>query len=122
MEKLNSFLRGHRILKIDHAPVEGGWSFCVEWLEGESGTEDWRRKPRVDWKERLEPVVFERFAKLREQRKKIAAEDGIPPYMVMTDAQLAEAAKPETLTLDILRKIDGVGGARIEKYAARLLA
>lgn len=51
--ELNSFLRGHRVLKVDHALVDGGWTFCVEWLEGESGTVDWKRKPRVDWKEKL---------------------------------------------------------------------
>ena len=79
------------------------------------------RKLRVDWKEKLEPNVFERFAKLRERRKKIAAEDGVPPYMVMTDSQLAEAAKPDALTLDVLRRIEGFGEMRIKKYGERLL-
>ena len=41
--------------------------------------------------------------------------------MVMTDAQMAEAAKPEVLNEAILRKIDGFGEARIGKYAARLI-
>ena len=86
-----------------------------------SGLADWKRKPRIDWREKLAPEVFDRFVKLRERRKKIAAEDGVPPYMVMTDAQMAEAAGFECLTSDTFRRIEGFGEARIAKYASRLL-
>ena len=41
--------------------------------------------------------------------------------MVMTDAQLAEAAKPEELTEAVLRSIEGFGEARMKKYAEALL-
>ena len=118
--EMNAFLRGHRVLKVDHASVEGGWAFCVEWLEGTPPVE-WTRKPRVDWKERLEPTVFERFSELRARRKGIAADEGVPPYMVMTDAQLAEAAKPDRLTLAWLKQIEGFGESRVAKYGARLV-
>lgn len=121
LDALNSFLRGHRVLKVDHALVDGGWAFCVEWLEGENGLENWKRKPRVNWREKLEPGAFARFAALRERRKEIASQEGIPPYMIMTDAQMADAAKPEVLTLDDLRKIDGFGDARIRKYGDKLI-
>ena len=119
-EELNGFLRSHRILKVDKAFYDGGWAFCVEWLEGDTAASEWKRKPRVDWREKLDPEVFERFAKLRERRKVIAIEEGVPPYMVMTDAQMAEAAQAEVLTLDVLRKIDGFGHSRIEKYGKSL--
>lgn len=80
----------------------------------------WREK-RIDYREILEPDVFARFAALREKRKAIANEEGVPPYMVMTDAQLAEAAKPEHLTEEVLRKIEGFGEARMKKYAAKFI-
>lgn len=121
IEVLNAFLRSHRVLKVDKAFADGGWCFCVEWIEGENTTGDWKRKVRVDWKEKLAPEVFERFAKLRERRKKIAAEDGVPPYMVMTDAQMAEAAKPAALTPEVLRRIEGFGEMKMKKYGERLL-
>jgi len=119
-EELNAFLRGHRALQIEKAFAGNGWAFCVEWLDG-SPTSGNARVKRIDYREILEPDVFARFAKLRERRKVIALEDGVPPYMVMTDAQMAEAAKPEELTAEDLKKINGFGVARFEKYGDRLL-
>lgn len=46
---------------------------------------------------------------------------GRKSYMVMTDSQLAEAAKPDALTPDVLRRIEGFGEMRIKKYGERLL-
>lgn len=122
---LNAFLRGHRVLQVQKNAFAEGWGFCVEWLEGpKSGVanENWRKNPRIDYREVLEAVVFERFARLRERRKAIAVEEGIPPYMVMTDAQLAELAKVETPQIADMKKIEGVGDARVTKYGERLLA
>ena len=121
---LNAFLRSHRVLQVEKNVFTEGWGFCVEWMEGSSSggaNENWRKNPRIDYREVLEPVVFERFAKLRERRKAIAAEEGIPPYMIMTDAQLAELAKREAPQIPDLNKIEGVGDARITKYGERLL-
>ena len=120
-EEMNSFLRGHRAINIEKAFAGNGWAFCVEWIEGgvSKGVE-WRQK-RIDYREVLSSEEFERFAILRERRKAIANEDGVPPYMVMTDAQMAEASKAEVLDESVLRKIDGFGDARIGKYARRIL-
>ena len=52
----------------------------------------------------------------------IALEDGVPPYMVMTDAQMAEAVKDGDPTPETLKKLEGFGTARLEKYAGRLCA
>ena len=124
--QLNAFLRSHRILQVERQAFRDGWGFCVEWMDGTQPSkvngELWRKTQRVDYREILEPAAFERFSKLREKRKGIAAEMGIPVYMVMTDAQLAEVAKLETPTLVEVRKIESVGEARIEKYVERLLS
>ena len=122
-DEMNAFLRGHRVLQIERAFAVSGWAFCVEWLEGEDGVAKgkWRER-KIAYREVLEPAVFARFAVLREKRKSIAQQEGIPPYMVMTDAQLAEAAKPEALTESHLRSIEGFGEARVKKYAQRLIS
>ena len=117
--ELNAFLRGHRVLKLEHAFTGNGWSFCVEWLEG-STTAGFEKARRVDYREKLEPEVFTRFAKLRERRKMIALEDGVPPYMVMTDAQMAETVKDAYPTPETLKEVTGFGAGRLEKYAERL--
>ncbi|MBP5510084.1 MAG: HRDC domain-containing protein [Kiritimatiellae bacterium] len=117
--ELNAFLRGHRVLQVEKTFTGNGWSFCVEWLEG-STSAGFEKTRRIDYRETLEPEVFERFAKLRERRKAIAQEDGVPPYMVMTDAQMAEAVKDAYPTLETLRGLTGFGAGRFEKYGERL--
>lgn len=123
--QLNAFLRSHRVLQVERHAFEGGWGFCVEWMDGAStggsGNENWRKTPRIDYKEVLSSEEFERFSQLRERRKKISQEDGVPPYMVMTDAQLAEIAKMEKPDICLLKQIEGVGVARMDKYGERLL-
>lgn len=101
-----------------------GWGFCVEWMDGVGGQADagnWRKNPRIDYREVLDQKTFERFAHLRERRKAIAAEDGIPPFMILTDAQMAELAKMETPMPNDLGKINGVGEEKVKKFAERLL-
>ena len=127
-EQLNLFLRTHRVLQVERAAFPSGWAFCVEWIDGTGAGNGgggplpfYRAVPKVDYREVLSPEVFARFAKLRERRKAIALADGVKPYVVMTDAQLAELAKAESPSLADLRKIEGVGEARIEKFAERLL-
>ena len=122
--QLNAFLRSHRVLQVERHAFEQEWGFCVEWMDGtssSSGSENWRKTPRIDYKEVLSVDEFDRFSRLRERRKKISQEDGVPPYMVMTDAQLAEIAKMENPQILALERIEGVGMARVEKFGERLL-
>ena len=121
-DEMNAFLRGHRVLQIEKAFSGNGWAFCVEWLEGTSVSSKPPYQKRIDYREILEPDAFERFAKLRERRKAIAQEDGVPPYMVITDAQMAAAVKDGGPTLESLKAADGFGDARLKKYGERLLS
>ena len=124
---LNAFLRSHRVVKVDKAVFPEGWAFCVEWLEGNApsgvpaGSAFYRLAGKIDYREILSPEVFEKFAKLRERRKKIAEEDGVKPYVVMTDAQLAEIAKLENPTVALIGKIPGVGESRVKQFVKRLI-
>jgi len=120
LNEMNTFLRGHRVLQIEKSFAGNGWAFCVEWLEGTQTSPRPSYQRRIDYRDVLEPEVFERFAKLRERRKAIAQEDGVPPYMVMTDAQMAEAVKDGEPTLDVLKRVEGFGEARLSKYGERL--
>lgn len=121
-DEMNAFLRGHRVLQIEKAFAGNGWAFCVEWLEGSAVATKPPYQKRVDYREILDPETFERFAKMRERRKIIAQEDGVPPYMVITDAQMAVAVKDGEPTVEAMKKIDGFGEARLKKYGERLLS
>jgi superfamily II DNA helicase RecQ len=97
----------------------------VEYLErggegGGPGTAD-RAKRGVDYKEVLSAEDFAVFAKLRDLRKEMAEKEGVPPYAVFTNEQLAAMVTTKADTQAALAKIDGIGSARIEKYAAAFL-
>lgn len=119
LEEMNAFLRGHRVLQIEKAFTGNGWAFCVEWLEGGAAAKPPYQK-RIDYREVLDEATFARFARLRDRRKAIAQEDGVPPYMVMTDAQMADAVKDGEPTEETLKKIEGFGAARFAKYGSRI--
>lgn len=117
--EMNAFLRSKRILQVENQLVTVGqsafWSFCLRYLdEVSSGTD---KKRVVDYKELLDEESFKRFVKMRDIRKKLAEDEGIPAFAVFTNAELAEMAKIMQLTVAAMRKIEGIGEKKIEKYA-----
>lgn len=122
--EVNKFLRSVRVLQVQKEFVNLGsqsfWSLCVEYIES-SAVRAKNAGPKVDYKEVLSPEDFELFAKLRELRKELATEEAIPVYAVCTNEQLAEIAKQRPVTLSALKKIDGLGDAKVEKYGERLV-
>ena len=124
-EALNGFLRAHRVLKVDKSVFPEGWAFCVEWMDGAAAAPTpfgAYQREKIDYMKVLSPEVFARFSELRKRRKAIADADGVKPFVVMTDAQLAKVAEIEKPTMADLKKVDGFGEAKAEKYGARLLA
>lgn len=125
-ERLNVFLRSHRILSVKQRDFPEGWGFCVEWFDGVSNqSSHWENVPyhreKVDYMKVLSPEEFKRFSDYRKRRKEIADTDGVKPFVIMTDAQMAELSKIDNPTKSTLKKIDGFGEARIEKYGDRIL-
>jgi ATP-dependent DNA helicase RecQ len=57
------------------------------------------------------------FAKLRKLRKSIADEDGLPPYVVFSDATLIDMADILPTSYGELLAVNGVGQRKLEKYA-----
>jgi ATP-dependent DNA helicase RecQ len=56
------------------------------------------------------------FEKLRELRKEIAAKEGIPAYMVFSDASLRDMCRKKPVSLVQFSAINGVGTVKLEKY------
>jgi superfamily II DNA helicase RecQ len=128
-EELNRFLRSHRAVSVEKELIHAGgtacWCFCVEYLFGSPS--DGRGSPggargRVDYKELLSEEDFKVFVRLREVRKQLAAREAIPVYAVCTNGQLAEIVKARAATLADLKKVNGFGDAKAEKYGEALLA
>ncbi len=123
MEDMNRFLRGYRVLTLDRQCHEGVWRFCVTYqpsLADEAGSPAPGEK--IDYKQALDAGTFALFSHLRTVRKMLAEKEGLPPYAVFTNEQLAGIARCRCGTQAELGKIDGVGPARLEKYGAAMLA
>lgn len=122
-EDMNIFLRSKKVLEVSEHVVsnERGahWCFRIKYLdEGTGGSE----RQRIDYRELLDVPTFQRFSRMREIRKMLALEDGVPPFAIFSDAELAELAKlPEPLTLAAMRSIKGIGEKKVEKYGGRFL-
>lgn len=127
---MTRFLATHRVLHVERRFVELGaesfWALCVDYLCDPNGTNtpsvDRASRNRIDYKSVLNPTQFRLFAALRELRKELAAEDGIPVYAIFTNEQLAQFVQRNVRNRSELKKIDGLGDARVEKYADRLLS
>ena len=127
-DRLNAFLRSHRVLQVARNALPDGWAFCVEWLEGEASARADRfgrgggGGAPVDYMAQLEPEEFLRYARMRDARRDLAQGDGVPSYAVLTNAQMAEIAKLEHPSLADMRKVRGVGEKTVKRYGAALLA
>jgi superfamily II DNA helicase RecQ len=126
---MNAFLRSHRVLKVERHFVADGehsfWTFCVDFMDGPGGTSSGSSsgggKSKIDYREVLKPDEFALFSRLRELRKELAATESVPVYVVFTNEQLAQFVQRRVTTREALEQIDGVGGARLEKYGQQLL-
>lgn len=76
---------------------------------------------RPDYRELLNETDFAVFNKLRQERKKWSEAEGVPPYVVFTNEQLAEMIRQRVQTREGLQKIEGIGAGRVEKYGAAIL-
>ncbi len=69
-------------------------------------------------RERYEFEEYDRtlFERLRNVRKRIAEEQKVPPYIIFSDRTLHEMCRRFPSTLSDIRKISGVGDAKLERY------
>lgn len=127
-EALNRFLSMHRILSVQSqltTNVSGSyWVWCVEYVESNRHADmmsTGAALPKVDYATVLAPIEFSRYNALRELRKKFASEEAVKPFVVFTNAQLAELARRNPSSLAALKDVDGIGEARCQKYGQRVL-
>jgi superfamily II DNA helicase RecQ len=62
------------------------------------------------------------FAALRAWRSGRARDDGVPAYVVAHDATLAAIAEARPRSAAALRRVHGMGPARLERYGDEILA
>ncbi|HLC15138.1 MAG TPA: HRDC domain-containing protein [Thermodesulfovibrionia bacterium] len=128
--ELNKFLRSIRIINVHREFVSQGessfWSMAVEYLitDNDKAAEQSGKtgKSKIDYKEVLSPDDFAIFSKLREWRKKASEEEGAPVYTIFTNEQLAKMVEKKVKTKAALLEIEGIGDARVKKYADDIIS
>ena len=132
-EALNSFLQQHRILSCKESFVEAGinsyWAISVTYLfEGQSAISiqekakgDYSKKPDIDYKEILDDDDFLVFSRLRNLRKELSQEAGVPSYVLFTNAQLADLVTEKVVSKEQMLAIKGIGKSRVTKYGEPFL-
>ncbi|MEM7201642.1 MAG: HRDC domain-containing protein [Planctomycetota bacterium] len=63
-----------------------------------------------------------RFEALRAWRAARAREDGVPPYVILTDRELCAVVATRPRSITALVAIDGIGPAKAKRYGGALLA
>lgn len=61
------------------------------------------------------------FDKLKSKRKELAEKNGVPPYIIFSDATLVLMASLKPRSMDKMSKISGVGQIKLYKYGAEFL-
>jgi ATP-dependent DNA helicase RecQ len=105
---------GYPILKLTEAGREvltGGGSFAIA-----QPRQAKRTKRATGGK-----YAVELFEALRVIRKRLAAEQNVPPYVVFSDKTLHDMARRFPTTRDAMARINGVGAKKLERYAGDFL-
>lgn len=61
------------------------------------------------------------FDALREARRKLASDAGVPPYVIFHDSTLREIAERKPSRLSDLAEVQGVGHVKLERYGQAML-
>jgi superfamily II DNA helicase RecQ len=123
-EDMNAFLRSKKVIQTEQKLVGDGdgalWSFCIKYVEDYSPFNK-GNKDKVDYREVLDAVSFERFSRYREIRKKLAAAESVPAYTIFTDEELSELSKMEEVTIANMKSVKGIGDKKAEKYGQHFI-
>jgi superfamily II DNA helicase RecQ len=129
LEDMNVFLKSRKILSAENefvtTPSGVFCCFVVRYIGTYTGSGinmgNVTERIKVDYREVLDTDTFGRFSNLREIRKRISQEEGIPAFAVFTDIELAELAKIEVLTSETMMTVKGIAEKRMEKFGNRFI-
>lgn len=117
-DELNRFLTSHRIVNIEKRLVDGergtGWLFLVEY--GAEVKTQSQNAQRIDYREVLNEQEYALFDYLRQVRKTLAEQQGVPVYAVFTNEHLAGMVKKPPQTIKDIMALNGVGESRVKQF------
>ena len=84
-------------------------------------TETDKQAERFDPRDVLGDDDWTLYTSLKEWRNELAKSKGIPPYIIATNRQIAEIAKDRPDTMEKLKRIEGLGKAKIASHGSAIL-
>ena len=124
-EEMNRFLRSHKVLETEQQLIStkngSQWHFCIKYLANAlpAGKPN-QGSSKIDYREVLDEKTFAVFSGLREIRKKIAEEAGMPVYAVFTNEELAGIAALEDIVPETIKTVQGIGDKKTERFGKQL--
>lgn len=128
-EAVNRFCGAHRVVSIEKQFVHDGershWALCVCYLDASrnNGPEPLAptRKGQIDYREVLNEHDFALYVRLRNLRKTLSEQEGIPAYALFTNEQLVAMIQQRMTSKAAMGTIHGVGAGRLDKYGDAFL-
>lgn len=77
-----------------------------------------RKTTSADVSEHMSSADRQAFEALREWRRELAKDSGVPPYVIFHDKTLAAIAQARPSSADELRTLPGVGAKKADRYAS----
>ena len=78
-------------------------------------------KNNEDWRKLLDDDLMPLFNTLRSWRNEKSKKDGVPPYIILNNKQLAKICRDRPPSNYDLMKVEGIGKAKAEKYGIDIL-
>jgi len=98
------------------------WAVMVMYRDvAELGTRRPDRDFRKDWRAELDEPGRKLYDELRSWRGRTAKREGMPPYLICNNRQLAAMAARRPASLAALREIEGLGEAKAERWGEEML-
>ncbi|MBL8533083.1 MAG: DNA helicase RecQ [Betaproteobacteria bacterium] len=104
------------------AVLRGEAIVTVRWAPAEKDAPRGERSARRPGVHGLSTAEVQCFEALRVWRTGVARSHGVPAYVVLHDATLAEIARRLPASREELATVQGMGAARLERYASGILA
>ncbi len=97
-------------------------SVLVSYRDLETGTRGRKTERQRDPRKGLDPQDRMLYDRLREWRSLRSVSDGVPPYLVFNNRQLADLVRIKPATKTAMGEISGIGSGKMDRYAEDVLS
>jgi len=84
-------------------------------------TDEKTKRGKGAYKDVIPKKRWELFHLLRDWRNSLAKKDGVSPYVILTNMELAMICRDIPLSLSVLGEIRGIGKAKLKKYGSDII-